>query len=45
MKERRHTAGFLNDVPLERFEEFLTKSGWEIKERKEGAGTRWWICG
>jgi hypothetical protein len=43
-KEERRAAGYLNDVTQERFEEYLVKSGWEIKERKQGADTHWWIC-
>ena len=43
-KERRRAAGYLNDVTAERFEDYLTKAGWEIKERKQAAGTHWWIC-
>ena len=44
-KDRRRAAGYLNDVTAERLEEYLTKAGWTIKERKEGAETHWWICG
>ncbi|HYC65603.1 MAG TPA: FkbM family methyltransferase [Reyranellaceae bacterium] len=43
-KDRRRAAGYLNDVTQDRFEEYLTKSGWTIKERKQGADTHWWIC-
>jgi FkbM family methyltransferase len=44
-KEKRRAAGYLNDVTADRLEGFLTGAGWEIKERKQGGGTHWWICG
>ena len=44
-KDRRRAAGYLNDITAERFEEYLTRAGWTIKERKQGADTHWWICG